>query len=235
MFIACCFSRKMKCTIDRYKTQTICYYLPENSDVAAFFKLFIIPLLSLIFELQFFHIKFKKLLVESQSNPEKDPLLVWFNGGPGCSSLIGFFLELGPFRVNPDGITFMKVHSKDYFYFQEANVLFLESPRGVGFSYHDNSIKPDDDKYTTDNADALEQFFQLYPEYIGRDFYLSGESYAGVYLPTLTDILIKRIKEGSIVGMNLRGIAIGNGILSEYYQMNSVVTLLYYYGIFGEE
>lgn len=44
-------------------------------------------------------------LVESQSNPQEDPIVVWFNGGPGCSSLIGFLEELGPFRVNPDGST----------------------------------------------------------------------------------------------------------------------------------
>lgn len=44
-------------------------------------------------------------MTESQGNPSTDPLLVWFNGGPGCSSLVGFFEELGPFRVNPDGVT----------------------------------------------------------------------------------------------------------------------------------
>ncbi|MCP9257992.1 Carboxypeptidase, partial [Dirofilaria immitis] len=79
-------------------------------------------------------------LVESQNDPRTDPLIIWFNGGPGCSSLVGLFVENGPFHSNRDGITlFENVFSWN----KLANVLYIDSPRQVGFSYQDEAVKPD--------------------------------------------------------------------------------------------
>ena len=44
--------------------------------------------------------KIHYVLAESQSNPSTDPLIIWFNGGPGCSSMLGFLQEHGPFVID---------------------------------------------------------------------------------------------------------------------------------------
>ncbi len=70
-------------------------------------------------------------------------------------------------------------------------MLFLESPSGVGYSYTtDGNVSADDDSVASDNYQALIYFFRFkFPELRNNDFYITGESYAGVYLPTLGVLL----------------------------------------------
>ena len=80
---------------------------------------------------------------ESLNDPETDPVLIWFNGGPGCSSMLGFMQENGP-RVIDDGEDYLK--SNPDAWNTNANVIWLESPAGVGWSYAtDGKTKTDDD------------------------------------------------------------------------------------------
>ncbi|KAJ1418675.1 Serine carboxypeptidase, histidine active site [Sesbania bispinosa] len=74
---------------------------------------------------------------EAKSQPSNKPLLLWLNGGPGCSSIgYGAVVEIGPLLVNKngEGLSF-----NTYSWNQEANLLFVESPVGVGFSYTNTS------------------------------------------------------------------------------------------------
>ncbi|KAG4925262.1 hypothetical protein JHK87_050802 [Glycine soja] len=69
--------------------------------------------------------------VESKTDPASKPLVLWLNGGPGCSSLgVGAFSENGPFR--PNGEVLIK---NEYSWNKETNMLYLETPVGEGFSY----------------------------------------------------------------------------------------------------
>ncbi|GFS94726.1 lysosomal protective protein [Nephila pilipes] len=162
--------------------------------------------------------------VESQRSPSKDPLLLWLNGGPGCSSLDGFFTELGPLRVTDDG---KKLYNNTYAWNTVANVLFLETPAGVGFSYADNEdYATNDDATSYENYIALQHFFEKFPEFKKNDFYATGESYGGIYVPTLA----VRILTGP-AKINLKGFAIGNGYLDVDMLSNSVVFFAYFHGL----
>ncbi|GMS96750.1 hypothetical protein PENTCL1PPCAC_18925, partial [Pristionchus entomophagus] len=163
-------------------------------------------------------------LFESRHDSAKDPLLVWLHGGPGCSSLAAMLQEVGPFYVTYDGQSlFENVHSWN----QRANVLALESPIGVGFSYDSavaNYSTADDDQTASQNYKALKDFFKrVQTEYGDRDFYLAGESYAGIYIPTLSKLLVDGIKSGDFPNKNFQGAAIGNGFMDAKKLINSRV------------
>lgn len=143
--------------------------------------------------------------VESQRNPAHDPVVLWLTGGPGCSSIFALLTENGPFRVEDDAFTLRK-HLQSWN--TVANIIYVESPSGVGFSY------ADDGNYTTGDNDAAEDnfqfvlgFFKLFPEFVRNPFFVAGESYAGHYVPQLAEKLFER-PEGKAV--NLQGFMAGN-------------------------
>lgn len=75
------------------------------------------------------------VFLESQSDPTTDPVVLWLNGGPGCSSLLGLNEEIGPFVMTDADRVFKE---NPYPWNARANLLFLESPAGVGFSINED-------------------------------------------------------------------------------------------------
>ncbi|WMV10707.1 hypothetical protein MTR67_004092 [Solanum verrucosum] len=153
--------------------------------------------------------------VEAHENSKSFPLLLWLNGGPGCSSLAyGAMEEIGPFRIHKDGKT---LYRNNYSWNQAANLLFLESPAGVGFSYSNISseVKSNGDRDTAiDNIIFLLNWMQRFPEYKNRDFYIAGESYAGHFVPQLAEIILQHNKRAKKNLINLKGIMIGNAVIN---------------------
>ena len=124
------------------------------------------------------------VFTESLDNPASDPLILWFNGGPGCSSMLGFMQENGP-RIIDDGEDYLK--ENPYPWNTRANVMWLESPAGVGWSVGETKEdrKTNDMQTSQDALAALHQFYAKFPEFANNDLYVSGESYAGIYVPWL--------------------------------------------------
>jgi len=147
--------------------------------------------------------------VESQNLPDTDPLVLWLNGGPGCSSLNGLLGENGPFIVNTDGKT---LRSNPSAWNQIANVLYLESPSGVGFSYSKTTsdYTTGDYQTTADTVIFLQQWLLQYPQYTNNDFWITGESYGGHYVPDLALAVLRANEAGGKPLINLKGFQVGN-------------------------
>ncbi|KAK4801838.1 hypothetical protein SAY86_000041 [Trapa natans] len=188
--------------------------------------------------------------VASQRDPSRDPVVLWLNGGPGCSSFDGFVYEHGPFNFQPgnSGGSIPILHLNPYSWSKVSNIIYLDSPCGVGFSYSDNpnNYVTGDFQTASDTHAFLLKWFELYPEFLHNPFYISGESYAGVYVPTLASQVVKGMKikgysmcirfifltlqyaagiEGSQQPLiNFKGYLIGNGISSDrFFDRNSLV------------
>ncbi|PFH59630.1 hypothetical protein XA68_12066 [Ophiocordyceps unilateralis] len=141
---------------------------------------------------------------ESRNKPDSDPVVLWLNGGPGCSSMIGLFTELGPSTLpTPD----LKPKRNDYSWNANASIIFLDQPVNTGYSYSNDEVNTTA-AASRDVYALLSLFFHQFPQYAGRDFHIAGESYAGHYIPIIAKDILS--KPGS--GINLKSILIGNGL-----------------------
>lgn len=139
----------------------------------------------------------------------KIPVILWLSGGPGCSGLVGGLFELGPciFDDEADRVSF-----NPYAWTSLAHVIFLDQPRGTGFSDPDNDSSWTHAESTQYMASFLVQFFENHPELAARDFYIFGESYGGHFVPNLAQRLLSTDPERWKPVM--KGVGIGNGLVS---------------------
>jgi serine carboxypeptidase-like clade 2 len=126
----------------------------------------------------------------------------------------GFTQEIGPCLMQPGATTF-DTTLNPYAWNNDAHVLFLENPPGVGFSQNEDKSFEYNENNTAANAYlALIQWFNRFPELKGRDFWITGESYCGMYIPYLAnEILSNNAQAKPEDKINLKGIMIGNGVM----------------------
>ncbi|KAL7746685.1 hypothetical protein RI367_007964 [Sorochytrium milnesiophthora] len=147
-----------------------------------------------------------------------EDVVVWLNGGPGASSMFGLFVENGPWQFSKLG----QIRENDQGWQGAGNVLFLENPAGVGFSY----VK-DEEHYVKTIHDVADQFWHFVQEFMVRfpetknyRWWITGESFGGMYVPHIAHRVLEnndKLKDGKTaqregdVHVNLSGVAIGNG------------------------
>ncbi|GJN11872.1 hypothetical protein PR202_ga30106 [Eleusine coracana subsp. coracana] len=178
-------------------------------------------------------------LVLSERDPATDPVVIWLNGGPGCSSFDGFVYENGPFNFEPGSTPggLPKLQLNPYSWSKVSNMIYLDSPAGVGMSYSLNrsEYKTGDLKTAADAHKFLLKWFELYPEFQSNPFYLSGESYAGIYIPTIADEVVKGMEKGAEPKINLKGYLIGNPVTDIDYDFNSFVPFAHGMGLISTD
>ncbi|EGO03578.1 hypothetical protein SERLA73DRAFT_175099 [Serpula lacrymans var. lacrymans S7.3] len=163
---------------------------------------------------------------ESRTSPEDSPLVMWLNGGPGCSSSTGLLFELGPCNIADEGTnTTVNPHSWN----SHANMIFLDQPVNVGFSYSEDGSSVNTTPVAGKDVYAFMQLFlSRFPEYSTLPFHVAAESYGGQYAPHIASVIHNENKQipfaptPGLIKVNLESIIMGNGITDSYVQFASI-------------
>ncbi|RMZ89291.1 hypothetical protein DV736_g3473, partial [Chaetothyriales sp. CBS 134916] len=163
---------------------------------------------------------------------DRQRTVIWLNGGPGCSSMDGALMEVGPYRVREGGRLVYNEGSWDEF----TNIVFVDNPVGTGFSYVNGDGYLHELQEMADNfVIFLEKWFGLFPEFEHDDLYFAGESYAGQHIPYIAKTVQNRNNNvaGQVdkVQWNLSGLLIGNGWISPPEQYRSYLQFAYDEGL----
>ena len=175
----------------------------------------------------------------ARNSPETAPLVLWMTGGPGCSSELAIFYENGPFslkQTSDDQTLYHNPHAWN----TNANLLYVDQPVGTGFSRaakkgEGSDYRTDEQSIARDMNEFLIGFLKKHPELRMRPFYITGESYAGKYVPTLGAYLdTHKNDEDNKSWINLRGVAIGNGWVKPTTQIFGYANFAYENKLIGE-
>lgn len=147
-------------------------------------------------------------------------------GGPGASSATGLLFELGPCRITSEDGT---VTRNKYSWNTHSNILFLDQPVNVGWSYSDDGSRVNRSYAAGEDVYAFFQlFFSRFPEYSRAKFHMAAESYGGTYAPNAAAVFHKKNKElevdpvPGLIKINLASVILANGWTNPLEQFSSI-------------
>ncbi|CAH8263170.1 unnamed protein product [Arabidopsis lyrata] len=169
------------------------------------------------------NVQFFYYFIKSEKNLEEDPLLIWLNGGPGCSCLSGLFFENGPLALKNEVYngTVPSLVSTTYSWTKTANIIYLDQPVGSGFSYSRIPIEKTSDTSEVKRIhEFLQKWLSKHPQFFSNPFYVVGDSYSGMIVPAL----VQEISNGNYIccnpPINLQGYVLGNPITHIEFEQN---------------
>ncbi|KAI3702442.1 hypothetical protein L6452_28180 [Arctium lappa] len=168
--------------------------------------------------------------VESEGNPAEDPLVIWLNGGPGCSTLRSFFYEIGPLLFEygeyVDDVPLLKLDPNSWT--KVANIIYLDAPTMTGFSYtRVPNIVTSDTLSASNTAEFLRKFVKSHPKFLNNPMYVTGISYSGIVVPIITQEIYKGNDMGLKPALNIQGYMLGNPLTNERSDINSRLEYAY--------
>ncbi|KAK7050507.1 carboxypeptidase [Favolaschia claudopus] len=163
----------------------------------------------------------------ARNNPSTAPLTLWFNGGPGSSSMLGLLQENGPCRITNDSSS---VTLNPYSWNTNSNMLFIDQPVGTGFSHGNLTVGTSQDA-AADVWTFLQIFLKdsRFSNLAANNLALWTESYGGHYGPTFAAYFLSQnaaIAAGTLSGvpLNLKTLGIGDGMTDPVSQYAGYIT-----------
>ncbi|XP_031270560.1 serine carboxypeptidase-like 18 isoform X2 [Pistacia vera] len=154
------------------------------------------------------------LFVESQGNPEVDPVLFYVVGGPGCSALNGFFFQTGPLQFTQTDYTggLPSLHLYPYTWTKTASVIFVDSPVGSGYSYASTAagFVLSDSKFANQTYNFMRSWLNEHPQYIPNRVVLATDSYSSIIAPIVVQKLLEDNRAGVEPSISILGYISGS-------------------------
>ncbi|KAL7236397.1 hypothetical protein ACSBR1_019642 [Camellia fascicularis] len=177
--------------------------------------------------------------IESQGNPQEDPIFLWLTGGPGCSSFFGLVYEIGPMEFVIQNYTggLPKLRYYPYAWTKSASIILLDAPVGTGFSYSRTADgwPTSDSKSAEQSYQFLTKWFDEHPQYLAVQLFVGGDSYSGITVPLVTKKIVDGNKDGVKPFMNLKGYLLGSPRTDSVIDENSKVVFAHRMALISDE
>ena len=175
-----------------------------------------------------FYWQFNALNGNINLNTDRRPLIIWLQGGPGCSSMSGMLGEkISPLYIDDNLVP----HLNNLTWAMNFHIIAIDFPYGTGFSFATQQADYKNDSINATNY--LYTFLQIlgskYSTWFARDVYIFGESYAGHWIPAIAYKILAENLSAKLTGaipIPLKGIGLGNPLGDALYQSQ-------YYDVFS--